>query len=78
MKNIMQKTKQNKKTLHKYFEKAKCFPTLSTFLPPGMAPLSQRTGSSPAGPAPPPGTWHPVPRRPAGRGHSCRRPTMTH
>lgn len=50
---------------------------ISTSVPPGKAPLSQRTASGPAGIAPRPGTWRPVPLRPAGRGRSCRRPTET-
>lgn len=49
----------------------------STSIPPGKAPLSQRTVSSLAGPAPPPGTWRPVRLQPAGRGRSCRRPTTS-
>lgn len=54
------------------------FSTLSISLLPGKAPLSQRTVRSPAGPAPPPGTWRPVHLQLAGRGHSCRHPTATH
>lgn len=54
------------------------FPPISTSIPPGKEPLSQRTVSSLGGTAPPPGTWHHVRLQPAGRGHSCRRPTTTH
>lgn len=46
-------------------------------IPPGKAPLSQRTVSSLAEHAPLPGTWHPVHLQPAGRGRSCRHPTRT-
>lgn len=53
------------------------FSTPSTRIPPGKAPLSQRTVGILAGCAPPPGTWRPVHPRPAGRGRSCRRPTAT-
>ena len=51
--------------------------TTSTSIPPGKAPHFQRTASSPAGLVPPPGTWHPGRLLPAGRGHSCKRPTVT-
>lgn len=51
--------------------------TISTPIPPGKAPLSQRNVSSLAGPVPPPGTWRPVRLQQAGRGRSCKRPTAT-
>lgn len=47
------------------------------FLPPGKAPLSQRTASIPARSSPPPRIWHPGLPPPAGRGHSCGRPTRS-
>lgn len=50
---------------------------ISASIPPGKAPLSQRTVSSLAEHAPLPGTWHPVRLQPAGRGRSYRRPTRT-
>lgn len=52
------------------------FPVSSIKIPPGKAPLSQRTVGSLGGSAPPPGTWHLVPLRRVGRGHSCRCPTV--
>lgn len=51
--------------------------TICTTLPPGKAPLSQRSVRSLAGPSPPPGTWRPVHLQPAGTSRSCRRPTGT-